>query len=771
MSLKTDLKSDKPLYHITTNTNIETGMQSGKIIIRGIVQGVGFRPFVYANAASYHITGTVINHGSEVEIDAWGEEFESFRDAVAKGPKMAVIDSVETLPLSPDAKMPDTFSILPSQDGARTGFVPADIATCKHCLEDVTNPKSRYYGYWATSCTDCGPRYSIIHAVPYDRERTAMDAFPKCSACEADYTNPANRRHHAQTIACEHCGPKLSLLKGSGGDVDTENPIEKAAELLDAGEILAIRGIGGFHIACIEDSAKRLKEILGRPNQSLAVMMQEDTLKEYVVPPTEAEHELMTGPVHPIAILDKLDPLSHMELSRLHNLGVMLPYTALHYLLFQKLKHPLLVMTSANAPGTPMITDTETIIRKMGKTGVVSHILTHNREIVNRCDDSVMRDGYIIRLSRGLAPLRTKMDLGSRQILGVGPELNANASIYKGNFLITSPHIGNIRNPATVSYLKETIEKLTSLTGAKPEIIAHDLHPQFLSTRVAQELAEETGAVLCPVQHHRAHIAAVTQEEVVGIAIDGVGYGDDATIWGGEILAGDPLGGYTRCGHLEQVLMPGGDLATQYPERMLYGILPDKKIISLLESRGWSEGSLKVLEQMVAKRFNSPVTTSTGRVLDAAAALLGICREHTYDGEPSMTLEAYAARGVPQPMDISVNTDSDGAFVLSTSAILKEAYSMMEDGLDVCDIAASVQETLAKGIARLAVLSAEKTGIKKTALSGGVAINRSIRETIISEAEKSGLSCIINPRYPFGDGCISAGQVITAGILSKAGKI
>ncbi len=219
-------------------------------------------------------------------------------------------------------------------------------------------------------------------------------------------------------------------------------------------------------------------------------MMLEETMQEYVVPPTESERELLTGPVHPILILDKIDPQSHPELSKLHNLGIMLPYTALHHLLFQKLKSPLLVMTSANAPGTPMITDTETIIEKMGKTGVVSHILTHNRDIVNRCDDSVVRDGYIIRLSRGLAPIRTRMDLGDRQILGVGPELNANASIYKGEFLITSPHIGNIRNPPTVAYLKETIEKLTSLTGAKPEIIAHDLHPQFLSTRVAREMAE-----------------------------------------------------------------------------------------------------------------------------------------------------------------------------------------------------------------------------------------------------------------------------------------
>lgn len=745
-------------------------MQSGKIIIRGIVQGVGFRPFVYACASKYHILGTVVNHGSEVEIEAWGDTFDEFKEAVSQGPKMAVIDSVDVYPLSPAAVPPASFVILPSRDdGARSGFVPPDIATCSHCLNDVVNPHSRYFGYWATSCTDCGPRYSIIRRIPYDRERTAMNMFPKCHDCETEYLDAVNRRHHAQTIACSTCGPQLSLYTGEGKKCEVSDPIEEAAKLLDAGEILAIRGMGGFHIACIESSARKLKELLGRPHQSFAVMMREDSLSEYVVDPTPEEYKLMTGPVHPIVILDKRDPLLHQDLSQLHNLGVMFPYTALHHLLFLNLKSPLLVMTSANVPGTPMITDTETIFRKM--KGVVSYILTHNRDIVNRCDDSVVRDGYIIRLSRGFAPLRTKIDLGKKHILGVGPELNANVSLYKDKFLITSPHIGNIRNPETVLYLKETIEKLTSLTAAKPEIIAHDLHPQFLSTKTAQEIADETNAVLCPVQHHCAHIAAATQEDVVGIAIDGVGYGDDGTVWGGEILTGNPLDGYVRRAHLEPVVMPGGDLATKFPERMLYGILPTEQTKSLLLSRGWSEPAVKILEQMTERRFNSPITTSAGRVLDAASALLGICRERTYDGEPSMELEAFAARGVAQPMDIVISYDANGSAVLSTSSLLSEAFSMMEDGIDICDIAASVQETLAKGIARLAIIAAETTGMGKAALSGGVAINRTIRERITDELARIGMPCIINSRYPLGDGNISAGQAITAGILSKAGKI
>lgn len=744
-------------------------MRSGKIIIRGIVQGVGFRPFVYAAAERFEINGTVINHGSEVEISAFGDRFDEFCREVSKGPKMSSIDSVTVEPLEDEARIPQGFNILPSADGARTGFVPADIATCDKCLEDVTNPKSRYFGYWATSCTDCGPRYSIINAVPYDRERTAMDDFPPCDDCAKDYADPKNRRHHAQTIACDSCGPKLSLFEGNGKAVPCKDVISKTAELLDSGKICAVKGVGGFHICCIESSAKHLKELLGRPNQSLAVMMKEESLSDFVVKPTQKELELLKGAVHPIMILDKLDPDEHLELSKLHNLGVMLPYTALHHLLFEELDSPLLVMTSANAPGTPMITEASVIFEKMGN--VVDFVLTHDRKIVNRCDDSVVRDGYLIRLSRGFAPLRTKIDLGTKQILGVGPELNANSSIYKDGFLITSPHIGNIRNPQTVAYLNETVEKLTNLTGSRPEIIAHDLHPQFLSTRTAKELAEEYGAVLCPVQHHKAHIAAVTQEEVVGIAIDGVGYGEDKTIWGGEILSGSPLTGYERTGHLEPVLMPGGDLAAKYPERMLYGILPEDDTLSLLQSRGWDDTSLGILSKTVAKRFNTPVTSSAGRVLDAAAALLGICTEKTYDGEPSMTLEAFASRGVAQPMEIVIEKSADGADVLSTSSILREAARMQEDGIDKCDIAASVQEALAKGIAELAVLSCERMKLNKAALGGGVAINRSVRETIIETLRASGIECITNNRYPFGDGCISAGQVITAGVLSKSGLL
>ena len=357
---------------------------------------------------------------------------------------------------------------------------------------------------------------------------------------------------------------------------------------------------------------------------------------------SKAERELLESPVHPIVVLEKRDHASHATISNLHTIGCMLPYTGLHHLLFSHLKHPLLIMTSANMPGYPMITDTDVALAKLSQDA--DYFLVHNRTITNRVDDSVVRDGYILRLSRGIAPKRTAIDLGPRCILGVGPELNANATIYKRGFAVTSPHVGNVRNPATLEYLQETVAKLSRLLGAQYELVAHDLHPQFLSTRFAKEIAAEQGLELVPVQHHRAHIAATTTEPCIGIAIDGVGYGDDGTVWGGEVFAGQ-VPDLARVAHLEPVAMPGGDLATRFPERMLYGILPDEECLALLAGRGWSDLELGVIKKQVATSFNVTMTSSTGRVLDAASALLGICRERTYDGEPAMKLEAAAVGG------------------------------------------------------------------------------------------------------------------------------
>jgi len=729
---------------------------SGTIIIRGIVQGVGFRPFVYAQARKFGITGTVKNLGSEVEIHAFGDRFEEFLAAVSRGTPLSRIDSVEVRDLR--GSRPGEFTILESGSGSLSGFIPADVAICDDCIADIFTPGGRYEGYWATSCVNCGPRYSIITAIPYDRERTTMEAFPMCAACGSEYTDPSCRRHHAQTIACAACGPRLALLRADGTPVAVDDPVREAAALLDAGSVVAVRGIGGFHIACTEEAAGELKRRLGRTEQPLAVMATPDEVERIAVVSDEDRRALHSR-ARPIVVLAKRDLASHPGISNLHTIGCMLPYTGLHHLLFANLAHPLLIMTSANLPGYPMITDLSIALDRL--SGQVDYILTHDRRIVNRCDDSVVRDGYIIRLSRGLAPKRTAIDLGDVCILGVGPELNANISIYQKGFCITSPHVGNVRNPQTLAYLQETVEKIGRLVGARYDRVVHDLHPQFLSTRYAKEIAEETGAELLAVQHHRAHIAATTREECVGIAIDGVGYGDDGTVWGGEVFAGK-VPHLDRVAHLEVVPMPGGDLATRFPERMLYGILPTDGIRDLLASRGWTDIELAVLTRQVERGLNVALTSSTGRVLDAAAALLGICRERTYDGEPAMKLESAAYSGKASAWDLEFSREG-GCEVLATRSLLLEAYRRAAAGERREDVAASVQYNLARGVAAMAVRAAEERGIPRVALSGGVAYNRAIRETIVGEVRTAGLTVVVNREYPLGDGCISFGQVVYGG--------
>ena len=734
---------------------------TGRISVCGVVQGVGFRPFVYAQATTLGIAGTVKNLGSEVEIFARGARFEEFLAAVTRGPPLSRIDSVTVS--ATNAIIPDGFFILPSATGSFSGMIPPDIACCDQCVTDIFQRGGRYENYWATSCVNCGPRYSIINTIPYDRERTSMDEFPMCPACAAEYNNPQSRRHHAQTIACAACGPKIELFDTSGRKADCCDPVREAAALLDAGKILAVRGAGGFHLACIESSADELKHRLGRIEQPFAIMVRPDSI-DRIAEVSAQDRERLTSPVHPIVVLTKRDPTAHATISNVHTIGCMLPYTGLHHLLFSYLKNPLLIMTSANMPGYPMITDIDQAMAKLNRDA--DFFLTHNRTIVNRCDDSVMRDGYIIRLSRGIAPKRTAIDLGKRCILAVGPELNANATIYRNGFAVTSPHVGNVRNPATLEYLQETVRNLQRVLGAEFEVIAHDLHPQFLSTRFARELAAEHSLELIPVQHHRAHIAAATTEPCIGIAIDGVGYGDDATVWGGEIFSG-AVPDLKRVAHLEPVPMPGGDLATKFPERMLYGILPDERILALLAERGWSDIETGVIRKQVASGFNVTQTSSTGRVLDAAAALLGICREKTYDGEPAMKLEAAAYGGRAEAWDLVYGTRS-GCDILSTRSLMETALDRFQkappgDRRAVQDIAASFQYNLSRGIATLAVRAAERDSMQKIAVSGGVAINHAIRETIRSGITTAGLDCIINDQYPPGDGCVSYGQCVYAG--------
>ena len=756
-------------------------MIAANIVISGIVQGVGFRPFVFAMAQKYGISGTVRNVGSMVVVDAYFNErnetndkrLQQFIEEISKGTVHSVVDSVTVTQIEEDkisSFYPKSFSISASSlgAGARSGFIPPDIATCPACFADIYGD-TRYAGYFATTCVDCGPRYSVISGMPYDRVETAMEAFPLCPNCEAEYFDSHSRRHHAQSISCPICGPKLSLLLGTGGVVVSADPIAKTAALLDAGAIVAIRGNGGFHIACIEEKADELKRCLGRSTQALAIMGCESAIETFAYVSSE-EWSLLRSPSAPIVVLRRRD-LSPRPSTMLHTIGCMLPYTGLHHLLFSHLKHQFLIMTSANAPGTPMVTETDDAIKRL--SGIVTHILTHNRDIVNRCDDSVVRDGFLLRLSRGYAPLRVRTALGDKAILGVGPELNANVTVYQQQFCVTSPHIGNIRNPETLSYHHETIKRLSTLLSFSPGCVAHDAHPSFLTTRYAKELAKECDIPAIAVQHHRAHIVAaagpntINNDCIVGIALDGTGYGDDSTVWGGEVFSGHVLD-LKRVGHLESVILPGGDLASKFPERLLYGFLPRDIVHDLLNERGWASHDLHLIEKQIERGMNVPRSSSAGRVLDAVSALLGVCTQKTYDGEPAMQLETHAYGAKHQDLELQFSRNGECTELL-TSPLFDQAYAMSRSGASSPSIAASMQHALACGISRIAIDAANEAGVREVFLSGGVFYNAQIRGRIIDEITRSGLECVLNRQYPLGDGCISYGQCVYAGLLRRNG--
>jgi hydrogenase maturation protein HypF len=734
-----------------------------KIRVKGVVQGVGFRPFVYAHAVELQLTGYVKNLGAHVDIEVEGSRtaIVRFIEFLKQGPPIARIDEVSVEWGRP--RNYTEFTIASSGEG-EFGFTSPDIAMCDDCLRDLRESR-RYEGYWATSCVNCGPRFTVTERLPYDRETTSMIDFPMCSECEQEYRNPNDRRHHAQTIACERCGPTLALLNR---DLQRLNePISTAGRLLLEGHILAIKGIGGFHLACIFDSARELKRRLGRPTQPLAIMAPSETWVEDNLLATGQERALLTSNKRPIIVLDKRVEGTFVEVSNLHNIGVMLPYSGLHYLLFDIIDQPL-IMTSANTPGEPMIIAIDDALANLREKA--DFFLLHDRRIVNRCDDSVLRvleQPAFIRMSRGYAPVSFAVPVTyDKNILALGAEMNASVTTYKDGRCYISQHVGNIDKPKTFDYLEASVHNLIKMSGVDVSVIAHDYHPTLRSTRLAAEL----GAAYA-VQHHQAHIASLIGEgapnDLVGIAIDGIGYGYDGTIWGGEVF----LPTLERMGGLIPVPMPGGDLATRHPVRMvagiLHGIYDDGELIATLASLGLSELESSVLLQQIERSVNVPLTSSTGRVLDAVSAALGICQKRTYDGEPAMSLEAVARYGYPDvqlPLEISTYRDRS---ILDTRPVLAEILQAKKHGQSTKNIAASAQVTIARGIATIAAEAAEAIGTSNIGLSGGVAYNKAIVTTVNEVCNTRELVLFTNTKVPRGDGGISFGQAILTAMVKS----
>ena len=743
-------------------------MKALKILTQGIVQGVGFRPYVYRLAKDLNLNGSVRNLGNVVEIIIEGENTQEFVERLPNElPPIAKINSMDVKEITMTNYT--DFEIIESADTySGVSVIPPDIAICDKCLEEIRNPQDRRYKYAFNACTDCGPRFTVIESVPYDRERTSMDEFPLCDECLMEYKEPLNRRYHGEAICCSDCGPQMEIYNGLK-KVECDNPIKMGSDVLKEGKILAIKGIGGTHLVVDAYNDKAIKELrkrLNRPNQAFTVMCKDlESLKKYAQL-TEREIQTITSNKRPIVILKKNDdyPFPESLSPGLHNIGVMLPYSPMHYLLFDEGEIDTYVMTSANIPGEPMMIQNEEIIN-----GVNDYSLIHNRKILNRCDDSVIRfrnnELSFIRRSRGYTPepYTINYDVNNLDVLSLGPELDVTFSIARDNIVYPSQHIGNTNKPKTLEFLKTAIENMQRITKINEfDVIACDMHPHFFTTRLAQELAEKYDADILPVQHHHAHSVALANdsaiEEMIVIAADGVGYGSDGTSWGGEILYTD-IKSFERLAHLQPQLMPGGDVATKYPARMLASILDDEDLIkNYSDYFKYGEIEIKNIFKQIESGINVGKTTSTGRVLDSMAVALEICHERTYEGECSMKLESaayYSTKKLEIPVIIEDNQ-------LNTTEILREVVRLYQSGEKKADVAAAGQFAVASGLSELAIKAAEKKNITEIGATGGVFYNEAITDTVKNHIENSEYNFIQHKNTCAGDGSVSLGQVIVA---------
>jgi hydrogenase maturation protein HypF len=753
-----------------------------KLNITGIVQGVGFRPFIYRIAVSKGFTGYVRNRGDagvEVLLEGEAKKIQSFiRELVELKPQLAQIEKINRAELSGTNEY-EHFTIFKSSQDAETSgsIIPPDIAICCQCLKELRDPKDPRFEYFFITCTDCGPRFTIIERLPFDRENTTMRKFPLCGFCQKEYEDPANRRFHAQTVACPACGPKAYLTTNTGEHVQTKDPVRMAGKLLSEGNILGVKGIGGFHIASsamLEHPILRLRITKHRKEKPFAIMAKSIQAAKVFVEVGSKEQDLLKSPSRPIVLLNKSPNynLSSLVAPHIHNVGVMLPYTGLHYMLFDKVVDTAFVMTSANPANQPIVKDNEAAQKILAST--VDYFLFHNREIAHRCDDSVMRvhgdRRVFLRRSRGYAPAPIRLKQKSKRcVVGLGGELNNTSCILLEDKAFISQHIGDVENIETQSFLQEATSHLQRLTNSHAETVACDLHPKFNTTLLAKEMAQTNRLGLVQVQHHHAHAAALMAEhgldDVVTVVCDGYGYGSDGGAWGGEILhCGLESTKFSRLGHLEAQPLLGGDLASRYPLRLATGILQKAGVNVedwLLQNRthlphGETEAKLILQQLKVGK--GTFETTSCGRILDAVAAVLGVCFERSYEGEPAMKLESIAMVG-KDILKIHPQVKGD---VLETSELIKAIFDSLSR-VPVADLAYSAHAYLAKGLATLAIQGANAKSVKNVGFSGGVANNQILAQLISESVESAGLRFFVHEAVPAGDGGVSFGQAVVAG--------
>ena len=815
-------------------------MRHVHIHVTGIVQGVGMRPFVYREAMAHGICGWVLNAGDGVHIEAHApaDALDAFVAALSEhAPAAARVEHVEVVDLGPggwSAADEQGFRIVASQDQtAHTTLVSPDIATCDDCLRELFDPADRRYHYPFINCTNCGPRFTIIRSLPYDRAATSMDCFPMCPKCAAEYADPLDRRFHAQPDACFDCGPHITWREAVNGDAcgnSSATPavgttreasdaiIERCVELLASGGIVAIKGLGGFHLACdaaSEQAVAELRRRKRRSNKPLAVMMRDLADVERLCHVSDVERGLLAGSIRPIVLLrrravcesggspDAL-ALAHSVAHDLPELGVMLPYTPLQHLLLAAAEargmHAL-VMTSGNLSEEPIETDDDLAWEHLVAAGIADALLGNDRAILSRYDDSVVRvvDGAVmpVRRARGYAPQPLPLPAlnGTPScVLACGPQQKATIALAREGAngeatCFVSQHIGDVENGGTFDAWNAARTRLEDLFDLAPAALACDLHPSYLSSQWAREQARKCNLPLVEVQHHHAHVASVmaeaiaagqltTDARVLGIAFDGTGAGTDGTIWGGEFLVAS-LGGFERAAHLRTWALPGGAASVRDGRRNAFALLSE---LGLLEHPGaerllggLDEQTRSVTATMIERGINSPRTSSMGRLFDAAAAILGICGQATYEGEPAIELEAAAwcalgsesicPAGNMASFSVTESSRPDDCHVLNSRPLFEALLEGIRTGVPAGKLALDFHVTIARASARIASEICVREDLDTVALSGGVFMNRLLLQLLTHELKDAGLAVLVPHSVPVNDGCIAYGQAAIARAL------
>ncbi|MFZ5512471.1 MAG: carbamoyltransferase HypF [Pseudomonadota bacterium] len=773
------------------NHNAEVTRQSSSLFLRrrlrvtGIVQGVGFRPYVWRLAMELNLSGWVRNDAAGVEILVEGERhrIEAFtRRLPVEIPPLARVREL-SWDDAPHSGEHTGFVITESGAGRASTMIGHDTAVCLDCLTEMFDPADRRWRYAFINCTNCGPRYTLTRCLPYDRAQTSMAPFPLCPDCEKEYRNPADRRFHAEPTACPVCGPRLALVDVRGNAIPCDDPITATIQLLQAGQIVAIKGLGGFHLACDARNAEavqRLRARKQRDEKPFAVMAANPASLAEWVEMSEAEQALLTCRERPIVLLRKkcgADAALPGIAPGLAWLGVMLPYAPLQWLIFHEaagrpagtewIHHPLglmLVMTSANPGGEPLVSHNDEAIDRLGN--IADAVLLHDRDIVVRCDDSVVRMSanngpQFIRRARGYTPRAIRLSRCGPSVLALGSHLKNTLCVTRGNDAFVSQHIGGLDNPATCNMLQEVTEHLLHILQVRPEAVAHDLHPDFFSSHYALELADAWGLPTIAVQHHHAHIAAVAAEHgverpLLGLALDGVGLGSDHTSWGGELLRVDGAA-FTRLGHLTPLPMPGGDKAAKEPWRMAAAALFLLGRADDIPRRFTAQPVARQLRVMLEHNLHCPPTTSLGRWFDAAAGLLGVRNVMTFEGQAAMLLEGLAE----EAGDVSPLTD---AYVLHADGKLDllPLLARLADETDARRGAALFHATLARALADWTLQAAEQQSLDTVTLGGGCFLNHILSRHLANHLTSQGLRVLEARQIPPNDGGLSLGQAWVA---------